>query len=268
MIQAALTMINKAGLTVSLDHISFEDVIRDADVARSAVYRRWPYKDLFFSDLVKALAANATPDLADDEVALMRNVISEHDDWLDTAEGRHDLVVELFRQLAVLDFDTIRDSPAWRTYLALQATFNSLSDGELRDQVQLALAESEQRRTERVALAWEQLTALFGYRLRPELAGFETLATLLTSTLCGLVIMAQAAPFIAEQKIHGRPFKATTDNEWSIAALGLAALADAFLESDPTIHWDLDRLAQTRQALAAWTAPPATCVLMAQSFGF
>jgi len=27
-------------------------VIRDADVSRSAVYRRWPFKDLFFSDLV------------------------------------------------------------------------------------------------------------------------------------------------------------------------------------------------------------------------
>ena len=52
---------SQTGLTVSLDHISFEDVIRDADVSRSAVYRRWPYKDLFFSDLVKELATKATP---------------------------------------------------------------------------------------------------------------------------------------------------------------------------------------------------------------
>jgi AcrR family transcriptional regulator len=53
MLQAAVAMVQRTGLTVSLDHISFEDVIRDADVSRSAVYRRWPYKDLFFSDLVK-----------------------------------------------------------------------------------------------------------------------------------------------------------------------------------------------------------------------
>jgi AcrR family transcriptional regulator len=49
-------MVNRTGLTVSLDHISLEQVIRDAGVSRSAAYRRWPYKDLFFSDLVKQLA--------------------------------------------------------------------------------------------------------------------------------------------------------------------------------------------------------------------
>ena len=56
MLQAAMAMVHRTGLTVSLDHISFEDVIRDADVSRSSVYRRWPYKDLFFSDLVRELA--------------------------------------------------------------------------------------------------------------------------------------------------------------------------------------------------------------------
>jgi hypothetical protein len=29
------------------EHISFEDVIREADVSRSSAYRRWPHKDLF-----------------------------------------------------------------------------------------------------------------------------------------------------------------------------------------------------------------------------
>ena len=67
MLQAAVAMVNRTGLTVSLDHISLEEVIRDADVSRSAVYRRWPYKDLFFSDLVKELAKKATPTIVDDE---------------------------------------------------------------------------------------------------------------------------------------------------------------------------------------------------------
>ena len=34
-------------------------VIRDADVSRSSAYRRWPYKDLFFSDLLRELAKAA-----------------------------------------------------------------------------------------------------------------------------------------------------------------------------------------------------------------
>ena len=78
MLAAAVAMVRRTGLTVSLDHISFEDVIRDADVARSAVYRRWPYKDLFFSDLVKELAKEAIPPaLLDEEYELIRRVVAE-----------------------------------------------------------------------------------------------------------------------------------------------------------------------------------------------
>src|ERR1700734_4348659 len=72
MLRAALAMVKRDGLTVSLDHISFEDVIRDADVSRSAVYRRWPYKDLFVSDLVKQLALDAAPGVVADELKLMQ----------------------------------------------------------------------------------------------------------------------------------------------------------------------------------------------------
>ena len=70
MLGAAIDMINRTGLTVSLDHIRFEDVIRDADVARSTAYRHWPYKDLFFSDLVKELAASASPAIINEEISL------------------------------------------------------------------------------------------------------------------------------------------------------------------------------------------------------
>ena len=110
MLGAAMATVDRAGLTVSLDHISFEDIIRDADVSRSAVYRRWPHKDLFFSDLVKHLARNATPAIARDEVAMLIQVATEHQDWLETPELRHSLVVELFRRLALYDFDTINAS--------------------------------------------------------------------------------------------------------------------------------------------------------------
>ena len=61
MLRAALAMVNRNGLTVSLEHISFEDVIREADVSRSSAYRRWPRKDLFFGNLVLELAGNPAP---------------------------------------------------------------------------------------------------------------------------------------------------------------------------------------------------------------
>ena len=260
MLQAAVAMVHRTGLTVSLDHISFEDVIRNADVSRSAVYRRWPYKDLFFSDLVKELARDATPPaIVSEEANLIQQIVAERLDWLETAEGRQRLMLELFRQLSLLDFRALYESPQWRTYLALHATFMSLADGTLRDEVQVILAQSEREHMAAVARAWEQLAALFGFRLRPG-ATFGTLATLLSATMRGLVIMALSLPELATS---GMPELAATgeagqagqnpfgaDGDWSLAAVGLTSTALAFLESDPSVRWDAGRLAAVRAALA------------------
>lgn len=149
-------------------------------------------------------------------------------------------------------------SAGWRTYIALHATFMSLADGELRDQVQAALAESERGRLAGIARAWEQLTALFGYRLRPELGTtFGTLATLLVATMRGLVIMALPMPELAAQRVKASPFGSAAETEWSLPAMGIASIASAFLEPDPAIEWDDQRVASVREALSRWDLPDA-----------
>ena len=253
MLRTAVAMVRRNGLTVSLDNISLEDVIRDADVSRSAVYRRWPYKDLFISDLVKELAKNATPEIVDAEVELVRGIIAEHQDRLGAPELRHGLLVELFRQLALFDFETMYSSPGWRTYLALHATFLSLADGTLRDQVQAALAESERVHNARVARAWRDMTAVFGYRLRPGSGvTFESLATLLSATMHGLIIAALSTPDVVGHRVRAHPFGAVTEQEWSMPALGLGGIAATFLEPDPDVEWDERRLARIHEVLRTW----------------
>jgi len=271
MLDAAVAMVNRTGLTVSLDHISFEDVIRDAGVSRSAVYRRWPHKDLFFGDLVKELARTATPDIEREEIELIRAIVADHLDWTRSPEGRRMLLLELIRLLALFDFETVYGSAQWRTYVALHATFLSLADGELRDQVGAALAQSEREHIARVAHAWELLAGLFGYRLRPGLAAsYDALAMLLDASLRGLVVMALSMPEVASYRAGGQPpggqppggqppggqtLGGNGPGGWSLFALGGVSLADAFLEPDPEAVWDDERLATLHQVLAGDVLP-------------
>jgi AcrR family transcriptional regulator len=259
MLQAAVDMVNRSGLTVSLEHIRFEDVIHDAGVSRSAAYRRWPYKDLFFSDLLRELAKATTPAAVTQEASVhqVRRVALEHLDWLETPRQRHELIAELIRRSATHDFQTMYASTHWRTYLALHATFLSLTDGRLRDDVRTALAAAEQGFTGRIAKAWEHLAALFGYRLRPELdASFETLASLVTASGRGLVIMALSTPDLATRRVQANPFGTAATAEWSLTAMGIASIAFTFLEPDPAVEWNEERIAAVRQALESedWSA--------------
>ncbi|MBB6174036.1 AcrR family transcriptional regulator [Nocardiopsis mwathae] len=254
MLQAAVDQVNSAGLTVSLEHISFEDVIRDAGVSRSAVYRRWPYKDLFFSDLLKELARGTSPAIVEEDPEARRAVdrtILDRVDWLRTPSLRVALAAEILRHGAPVELRTFLHSPEWRTYLALHATFLSLPEGELRGEVQAALTESERNVTAGLAAAYERVASLLGLRMRPELAsGFETLATLANAMVRGLVVMAPTTPALSEETIQADLFGAPAPAEWTLPALALGALAASFLEADPDVVFDDDRIAEVRRALA------------------
>jgi AcrR family transcriptional regulator len=253
MLDAALALVNRTGLTVSLEHISFEDVIRNAAVSRSAAYRRWPYKDLFFSDLLRELADATAPAATVNEETgkeMLRRVLAAHRGDLASAEGRHDLVTEMVRRAAVADFEAVYGSTEWRTYLALQVTFLSLPEGALRDEIQAALARSEQGFIDRIAAAWERFAAVLGYRLRPGTGGsFATIATLASAALRGMVTMALSNPELGARRARANPAGASTAADWSLIGMAAASLAMTFLEPDPDVDWNQQRLASLHDLL-------------------
>lgn len=54
--------------------------------------------------------------------------------------------------------------------------------------------------------------------------------------------------------MQASPFGAAGTDEWSLPAMGLAGIASAFIEPDPAIEWDEERLTSIRQTLNSW--PP------------
>jgi AcrR family transcriptional regulator len=247
MLDAALAMVHRDGLTVGLDHIGFEDVIHRAGVSRTAAYRRWPYKDLFFGDLLRELAQGTAPAAAITEETVLRllgSVVAGRGEELASPHGRHHLITEMLRVSAGSDFEAIHDSAEWRTYLALQATFLSLPDGDLRDDVQDALARSEARFVERVARGWEQIAGAMGYRLRPDAGGsFTIIATLAGAMMRGLVLMALSDPELPARRVSADPTAAGARADWPLIGLAAAAIAGTFLEPDPDVTWDDGRVA-------------------------
>ncbi len=252
---AAVAQINAAGLTVSLDHLSFEAVIAAADVSRTAAYRRWPSKELFLQDLVRELAKAATPREVVENASwgLIAGLVLANPDRLADPDHRWSLGVELMRQAADADFEVMYASAEWRTYLALNATFLSITDARLRTEVQSALASAQQRFIDGIAASWELLAGLLGFRLRGGIDSFEMLAAMISANIRGLVIMALADPAIATDRRLADPFGGGRA-AWSLAALGCAGIAAGFLEPDPDLRWDEARTATLRRAMAAGSA--------------
>jgi AcrR family transcriptional regulator len=242
MLATAAEAVAEAGLAVSLDHIRLEDVIREAGVSRSAAYRRWPTKDAFLGDLLLELARGQAPMAAlgtEEADASIRRVLTERLDELDTIEGRRHAVAAVVRETAEHEFRRITTSPQWRTYLALTATFAGLPEGGLRDQVGEALATSERTLTEGVARSHDAVARLLG--LRATQVGIEDIAHLVNAQMRGMVVKALVQPELAERT---SPVGFTgADEEWSLVAVGVAALVLAFLEPDP--DWDAVRLQET-----------------------
>lgn len=249
MLAAAAEMINETGLTVSLEHLRLEDVIRAAGVARSAVYRRWPYKDLFFADLLRELARGAdAATVGESESKLgIAQASAEHAELVETPEGRERLGAELIR--GARDFETLQRSSAWRTYLALHATFLSLEEGPLRDDVKAILSESEAGFVQRISDSYRELTRLLGYRIRPGSGvSFEQLAAMASAALRGMALMEPTIPMIEEARVQGAPFGGE-EAEWSLPALTAGSVILQFLEVDPEVVWDEARIARVRREL-------------------
>lgn len=250
MLDAAVALIAERGLSVSLEHLSVEEIISAAGVARSSVYRRWPYKDLFFSDLLVELANG--PVLARDG-ATVALVLAEHLDGelarpgdADPERDRVDFFVELLRVVCALDLEQIVGSAHWRTYLALHAVVVGLPAGELRQQVGAALAGAEDQLLDWRLQVARRIIPVSGYRLvgGPDDVepGYRELVLAVGALTTGLVLKASVDPDLVQRRRPMAPYGALRTAEWSSATLAEVGLYLAHLEPDPDVQWSRERV--------------------------
>jgi AcrR family transcriptional regulator len=251
MIAAAIDMIRESGLTVSLEHLSVEDVIRRADVSRTAVYRRWKYKDDFFADLLRELARDPHPAVITTQFRPdeLRRLATDHVDWVETAEGRERLYAELMRVGGAMDLAMLATSHQWRSYIALQAAVLSIEDGNFRAELQGILADSERQIHQRLAATYQVVADLLGYRIRPDAAvTFDDIAIMCSSVMNGAAIKAQCDASLLTHTV-GVAERLDRAGPWSVAAAACYAILALYLEPDPTVTWDAPRIARVKDVM-------------------
>lgn len=253
MLDTAVQMAHEEGLRVSFDLQRLEDVIARAGVSRSAVYKRWPRKDQFYGQVLLRLARAGHPILAQDSgtIRVVAEVALGHPELWQTASGRRALVVELCRQGALHNFETLKDQTEWQIYIALHATFLSLPDNRFQEAMRDALSESEQGFIQRMARFYETMLRLLGFRLRPEAAalGYEDLASLGGAVVMGSVLTSGAGGLLTERRLQLDPFNTGRVDEWTLPALGFADIILSSVEEDSAIVWDDRRLEDVKDQL-------------------
>jgi AcrR family transcriptional regulator len=227
----AVSELGKTGLTVSLEHLPLEELIRTAGVPRSSFYRLWSTKESFYSDLLVELATSSESHDAmfypgTQDAAF--GVINAHRDLLGTQEGRVAVLREAVRVATRVNFDHFSASVAWRTHVTLIASASSLAYNDDRERLAATLQETERRFIERTAEFYGGAIASLGFSFYPG-ASAELLAGLGGAVVEGLAQRRLVNPDLADTMII-KPGINGEDVEWHPAALGFWGILEALVD--------------------------------------
>lgn len=169
MFTAARELVYVHGVQISLEELSFEQVITRAGVPRSSAYRLWPYKGDFVDDLLRELAGPSWLGAAaydQQTIDLTQEIVRRCAGELVTAEGRRRVMLQAVRLAVQRNYTALVESEQWHIYAALNATVGSEALGERRSEVAAALQHSEMTFIDRMADFYTSLLTTFGMRFR------------------------------------------------------------------------------------------------------
>jgi AcrR family transcriptional regulator len=233
LLDTALALVQTNGLTVGFEHLLMDDLIKEAGVPRSSVYRIWESKEAFFEELLSEVANQVQPGRADEESLIATwEYLGFRADELRTPEGRRRILVDVTGLAAEQNFESVTSSVQWRTYVALSSTALSYPDPRVRDRIVEALRNSELAFLDTMEVFYRNIVPAVGYRLRPDLKDdYRPFVVAAAAIIEGLGIARTTIPDLVEAHY-------TIDNEGreaevSLAAISYHAIINAFLVPDP-----------------------------------
>ena len=238
-LRTTVAEIRENGLPLGLEHLSMEDVIREAEVSRTAFYRLWPQKDQFIGDLIVELAKEALPTQntqGAEATSQLKESLLPRIGELQDADARWQLIINLVVSATTPDFErTASLAGQWRTYFALTSLTMSLPDSDVKEIAQQEIGNAEKRYRERLVANYALSMNMFGIRLRGQLdMTLDDVADLLIALIRGLVLRNRA----------DSPSRSS-----SLASRGAAAIVAYCFENDPTVLWDDSRIDAIRATL-------------------
>lgn len=262
MLETAVELIHREGLTVSLQHISMDALAGLAGISRSAVYRAWPNREDFFDDLLMKLCyePKSHPMVFDGDtltkaLEVFGSELATDPHVLDTPEGRRAVMVEMCRTGATVNYDNLASHTAWRTWIALAATALSYPD-EQKARLQAAIAENEVKYTNGMAKFYEHLGEVLGRKIREQFRSdtasgrppYAYLAATGAATMEGLVLRSVKYPQekvdtvapVADAAKDVDPFDTGRERNWNAAALTFTAMFLGMTEPVPEKEFSLD----------------------------
>lgn len=224
----AVEIINETGLGASLDHINLEALIRDVGAPRTTVYRLWPTKEDFLTDMLVELVDPARHGLSSYDPTSLEKVekmlaaaIEEH-----PGQQLGPIVGDAIRVGVEDSFHSMASSIQWQTYMAATLTLDSLPE-QRRDAVESALKAMQATFIETMSGYYGHMLDLLGLRLRPGLTT-EHLAVVASTLLEGLVQRRRLTPDLIDTPIV---LDGDEDTEpWHLAAVAFMGILNQFLE--------------------------------------
>ncbi|MCI9888746.1 hypothetical protein JT358_09775 [Micrococcales bacterium 31B] len=239
MLKVGVERVRSEGVRYSFDRLNFEALIAEAQVSRSAVYRKWPTRNHFYADLLRDLSQQehkSTAAFENSSHAYVGELFLARGADLATPAGRRGLLVEIGRLGAQHELELLFGSSTLTVFEVLGATLQGLPErAQLRVDLESQLASIESRFVERMSIFYRAMLSSTGWQIRADIPEIEVhhLVDIGVAAVAGFGLSSVLHHHQADASFTGDPFVTGHDANWSHASVHYLGAILSLLEPNP-----------------------------------